>query len=114
VMPFVEGVTLRSEIDGGPLDAARVLHVVHEAAEALTYAHRKNVWHLDVKPSNIMLRDPGAADERVCLIDFGIAMLQKHDAHAGDLYLPRGRGGTLHPSRPTAGRAGRVKWSRLW
>ena len=103
VMPFVEGVTLRSEIDGGPLDAARVLHIVHEAAEALTYAHRKGVWHLDVKPGNIMLRDPGATDERVCLIDFGIAMLQKHDADAGELHLPAGTRGYIAPEQ-AAGR----------
>ncbi len=103
VMPFVDGVTLRSEIDDGPLDAARVLQVVHEAAEALTYAHRKGVWHLDVKPSNIMLRDPGAVDERVCLIDFGIAMLQKHDADGGGSYLPAGTRGYMAPEQ-AAGR----------
>lgn len=98
VMPFVEGVTLRSEIDRGPLDAARVLHIVHEVGEALTYAHSKGIWHLDVKPGNIMLRDPRADDERVCLIDFGIAMLQKHDADADD-YLPAGTRGYIAPEQ---------------
>ncbi len=38
-------------------------------ADGLEYAHREGIWHLDVKPSNVMMEPTG----HCWLIDFGLA-----------------------------------------
>jgi serine/threonine-protein kinase len=50
-----------------------VVRIVTVVAEALDYAHQRQVLHRDVKPSNILLANPHSDDERILLADFGIA-----------------------------------------
>ena len=46
----------------------RVLAWAIELAEALVYAHGRQVWHRDIKPANVLLDG-----DRACLADFGEA-----------------------------------------
>src|SRR5260370_42030284 len=60
VMPFCTEGSLTGWLQRGD-DAARlstqdIVHVVEQAADALQYAHDHQVIHLDVKPSNFLLR----------------------------------------------------------
>jgi len=73
VMQFVDGVTLSSAIEKGPLDLARAASLLSQAAEALTAVHERGVCHRDLKPENIMLRKLPGGREQAVLIDFGIA-----------------------------------------
>jgi serine/threonine-protein kinase len=57
--------------DGMPRDD--VADVIAAVADALDYAHQRNLLHRDVKPSNILLANPDAAEHRILLADFGIA-----------------------------------------
>jgi serine/threonine-protein kinase len=69
VMPFVEGETLRDWLNREkqlPLEDA--LRIVHEVADALSYAHNHGVVHRDIKPENILL-----AEGHAVVSDFGIA-----------------------------------------
>jgi serine/threonine-protein kinase len=75
VIEYIDGVTLRSEMQKGAMDIARIARIVREAAKAVAAAHARGVLHRDLKPENIMLEAPGTGDERVRLIDFGIARL---------------------------------------
>ena len=68
VMEYLEGETLDDRLTRGPLPAADVLRYGTEIADALDHAHRKQVIHRDVKPSNVMLTAAG-----VKLLDFGLA-----------------------------------------
>jgi serine/threonine-protein kinase len=75
-MDYVDGTDagnlLETEYpDGMPAD--KVIKLVTAVAEALDYAHQKGLTHRDVKPANILLAEPGSADERILLADFGIA-----------------------------------------
>jgi serine/threonine-protein kinase len=77
VMPYVEGESLHDRLERErrlPLEVA--LRVGHDVAEALAYAHCRNILHRDVKPDNILLAaDPsrGAAGWRALIADFGLA-----------------------------------------
>lgn len=49
--------------------AAWVVQAITSLANALTYAHRRGVLHLDIKPSNILI----AQDGKAYLMDFNVA-----------------------------------------
>ena len=69
VMPFVEGHSVRGLLNGeDPITLATALAITQEAADALTYAHRKGLVHRDIKPENILLSEGHAV-----VADFGIA-----------------------------------------
>ena len=66
---YVEGQTLRAELDRGPLARRRALGVAAEIAGALSAAHDAGVVHRDLKPENVLITQGGA----VKVVDFGIA-----------------------------------------
>ncbi|GAA1536600.1 serine/threonine-protein kinase [Nocardioides humi] len=71
---YVDGGDLGSALAArGPLPPRPALEVCAQVAEGLAATHAAGVVHRDVKPGNILLRDPGAADLHVHLCDFGIA-----------------------------------------
>ncbi len=76
VMEYLEGETLADIIDDeAPLDLVRSLRICLQVARALEAAHSVKVVHRDLKPENIMILDAGASEEKVKILDFGIAKL---------------------------------------
>jgi serine/threonine protein kinase len=73
VFEWTEGQTLEEKLDAGPLPLAEVAAAGAALADALYDLHQQRVIHLDVKPSNVILRDDGS----VVLIDFGYAHHEK-------------------------------------
>lgn len=69
VMELVDGPPLARLLAAGPLDPARAMDVVAQAAEGLDAAHAAGLVHRDVKPGNLLL----APGDRVKITDFGIA-----------------------------------------
>jgi serine/threonine protein kinase len=70
VMERVEGTTLAAHLRStGPLAPGRALEIAQEICAALVAAHKAHVIHYDIKPLNVML----TADDRVKVVDFGIA-----------------------------------------
>jgi tRNA A-37 threonylcarbamoyl transferase component Bud32 len=79
VMEFIEGRNLRAVLEAGALPPARVARLLRQLAGALDAIHSKNIWHRDVKPENIMIRNEGAPNEEPVLIDFSIAIVKDAD-----------------------------------
>ncbi len=70
VMPFIDGETLRDKLNRETqLGIEEAVSITTAIADALDYAHRQNVIHLDIKPENILLHDGNAM-----VADFGIAL----------------------------------------
>lgn len=69
VMELVEGNTLERLIESRGLDMARALRTLDDVLAGLTAMHAVGVGHLDLKPSNVVLR----RGEQAVLVDFGLA-----------------------------------------
>jgi eukaryotic-like serine/threonine-protein kinase len=69
VYNWIPGTPLSDEIKPNhPCSEGRVLEVVQEILEILHFIHRNQVIHRDVKPANLIVRQP---DRKIVLIDFG-------------------------------------------
>ena len=69
VMERVEGPTLAQVLRAGPLEVDRTLHYGRQIAEGLAAAHTLDIVHRDLKTENVVV----LADERVKILDFGLA-----------------------------------------
>jgi hypothetical protein len=69
VMELVEGTVLERILTAGVFDMARAIKVLDGILAGLEAMHGVGVGHLDLKPSNVILR---RGDEAV-LVDFGLA-----------------------------------------
>ena len=81
VMEYVEGNTLESVFEKGPLPFARVAVWAGDLATALGQAHRAKIIHGDVKPANILMTPEG----QVKLGDFGVARFSTQVSGSGNL-----------------------------
>jgi hypothetical protein len=96
VMECVEGPTLRTLLEGGPLEPARALSLAGELCAALQYAHARGVVHRDVKPENVLVDAEGHAK----IADFGLAKLLGEPAALVSLTASRQVLGTLRYMAP--------------
>jgi|GEM_PF-880852 len=81
VMECVEGETLKSKIERGPMEIKESLEVALQVAEALKAAHSRRLLHCDIKPSNIMV----TVDGLVKVLDFGLARTDSFERDQNDL-----------------------------
>jgi serine/threonine protein kinase len=89
VYELVEGEDLGHKIDkNGPIAESEAVRIITQIAQALHYAHLRQVIHRDVKPDNILVLPDGRAK----LTDFGLSKDYNHDMdltrHASGLGTP--------------------------
>ncbi|MGH9545592.1 MAG: serine/threonine protein kinase [Terriglobales bacterium] len=69
VMEYVEGTTMATKLEMGPLSVNDSVNYISQVLSAVSYAHQRHIIHRDIKPANMMLTTQGV----VKLMDFGIA-----------------------------------------
>jgi len=96
VMEHVQGPSLLPRFEAAPLPVEEVAEIGAKVATALNDLHRQHVIHLDMKPSNVLIRPSGEA----CLIDFGLSRHdQLPDLLAEEFRLPMGTGPYISPEQ---------------
>jgi serine/threonine protein kinase len=68
---FLDGETLRAEIERGPMKLDRVIATAADLARALAAAHERHVVHRDLKPENVIRTSTGTLK----ILDFGLARI---------------------------------------
>jgi serine/threonine protein kinase, bacterial len=83
-MAYVEGTDAASLLEKNyrrGMPPEEVVPIVTAVADALDYAHQRQLLHRDVKPANILLAELDSGGWRAMLADFGIAR-RVDDSHA--------------------------------
>lgn len=82
VMELVRGISCENLIGEGTLTVGRALEILDGVLDGLGAMHDAGVGHLDIKPSNVVLRDDGTP----VLVDFGLAGRAVRPFHATGEY----------------------------
>jgi eukaryotic-like serine/threonine-protein kinase len=69
VMELLQGETLRTRLENGPLPVRKAVDIAADLARGLAAAHDKQIAHRDLKPENVFLTPTGG----VKILDFGLA-----------------------------------------
>ncbi len=75
-MDYVDGRTLSKIIKNKSFDANLLKNINLQILDALQYVHKKQIYHRDLKPDNIMLTYKG---DNVKILDFGLAAADNFD-----------------------------------
>jgi len=91
VTELLEGETLRSMLERGPLAVATVVDLGLQIVAGLGAAHARGIVHRDLKPDNVFVTGEGRAK----ILDFGLARQSQAVAHEESLTRAQTGAGTV-------------------
>src|SRR5581483_3022765 len=91
VTEYIPGITLDAKIAGRALPEKDVLSLGIQLAEGLEAAHTQNFVHRDLKPGNLRLMP----DQRLKILDFGLAMLLPTSSETAVTKTPQANKGLM-------------------
>jgi serine/threonine-protein kinase len=94
VMELLEGETLAYRLMQGRMQPSAVLDLARQLLRALAFVHEQGLVHRDLKPGNVFIEKLPGGDERLKLLDFGLAK-----------FVPKGG---ASPDEPPVTRAGDI------
>ena len=76
VMEYLDGDDMATVLENNRiLPCKRVVRIIKQVCDALQAAHDKHIIHRDMKPENIFIQHAGTEEEKVKILDFGIAKM---------------------------------------
>lgn len=84
VEELLEGEELRAQLDEGAIAPKKAIEYARQIADGLAAAHAKGIVHRDLKPENLFI----TKDDRVKILDFGLAKLRSQPNDPVDSQVP--------------------------
>jgi pSer/pThr/pTyr-binding forkhead associated (FHA) protein len=105
-MDFIDGEDLLAVGFQRTLTFWQVMETIDKLADVLRLVHKRNIWHRDIKPQNVLMDRKGV----IKLIDFGIATVEreKDDATETAEGLIMGTPAFLSPEQAARGKMGNI------
>jgi serine/threonine-protein kinase len=73
VMELLNGISFERYVkEFGPMEPARVVHLLRQVCHSLGEAHARGLIHRDIKPANLFMCRLGPDDDFVKVLDFGL------------------------------------------
>jgi serine/threonine protein kinase len=79
-MELIEGSDLGQLCSSEPMDPERAVRLLLQICGALKFIHQKGYVHRDIKPTNVLVWEPGDEWESAKLADFGIVRMLCEDS----------------------------------
>lgn len=78
VLEYVDGLSLDELLQQrGAIALEEALPIFVQLCDALAYAHKRNLFHRDVKPANVIIGGTTSGELRAWLIDFGVGVFRQ-------------------------------------
>lgn len=100
IMEYLAGVGLDKLLaKNGRFTPARLRRFLGQLCDVLEAAHTAGIVHRDLKPANLMILDPDTPQEKLKVMDFGLAQMTEQKGSSGPTEYAVGTPGYMPPEQ---------------